>query len=140
MILGKHETLYEDANLLLREMGVPDVKFPPPPVSDTRQRINQQFLNLSHTTVAQLYKLFLMDFKLFNYDLKAISNSVTYVYVDEHDSTSPKNVSESLIVTEFPVGLSNISSTTNFSSSGNQKHSKISWHGANNVHRDLCSL
>lgn len=32
-----------------------------------------------------------MDFKLFNYDLKAISNSVTYVYVDKND-TSDVNI------------------------------------------------
>lgn len=91
-------------------MGVPaEVKFPPPPVSDTQQRIAQQFLNLSHSTIAQLHKLFAMDFKLFNYDLKAISNSVTYVYVDDQDT----NVDNATFTKESIVYLSNSSSSIN---------------------------
>ncbi|KAL4103651.1 hypothetical protein QTP88_019003 [Uroleucon formosanum] len=71
--IGKHESLFEDSDYLLRHVvGATDVRFPKGPDSNTSTQLVKYFTPLHHDTVLKLYSTFELDFKLFNYNLQNI--------------------------------------------------------------------
>ncbi|MFT7812596.1 carbohydrate sulfotransferase 11-like [Arapaima gigas] len=69
-LVGKYETLEEDANYILRLAGVSDyLRFPTYAKSTrtTDQMAAEFFQNISSQQQAQLYQLYRMDFLMFNY-------------------------------------------------------------------------
>lgn len=72
--VGKHESLFQDSDYLLRHVvGAPDdVRFPKGPDSSTSARLSRYFAPLPHRTIVRLYGIFELDFKLFGYDLQNV--------------------------------------------------------------------
>ncbi|CAH0394765.1 unnamed protein product [Bemisia tabaci] len=68
--IGKYETLYEDAEYLLKHIGEPLLKFPRGPGSNTSSQLNKYYTTLTSDMIKQLYDIFQMDFKMFAYNLQ----------------------------------------------------------------------
>ncbi|XP_023668379.1 carbohydrate sulfotransferase 11 isoform X1 [Paramormyrops kingsleyae] len=71
-LVGKYETLEEDANYILRLVGVGDyLRFPSYAKSTrtTDQMTAEFFHNISSQQQAQLYELYKLDFLMFNYSM-----------------------------------------------------------------------
>ncbi|MED6282060.1 Carbohydrate sulfotransferase 11 [Characodon lateralis] len=71
-MVGKYETLEEDANYILRLVGVGDSLHFPSYAKSTRTTdamTAQFFSNISTPQQVQLYKLYKMDFLMFNYSI-----------------------------------------------------------------------
>ncbi|TSK13340.1 Host cell factor 2 [Bagarius yarrelli] len=69
-LVGKYETLEEDADYVLRLTGVADSLRFPPYIKSTRttdQMVATFFNNISAVQQSQLYQLYKMDFLMFNY-------------------------------------------------------------------------
>nr|CAD7457429.1 unnamed protein product [Timema tahoe] len=67
-IIGKYETLYEDSDFVLQKAGIENVVFPrAPKPSSTSFYLKSYFSALSKETIEQLYKIYFLDFKLFDY-------------------------------------------------------------------------
>jgi len=72
-LIGRYETLHDDAELLLDTIGVKNVTFPVVKASGgTASRLNAYFDNLPIGTVRNLYKLYEVDFKMFDYGIEDI--------------------------------------------------------------------
>nr|CAD7400185.1 unnamed protein product [Timema cristinae] len=68
-IIGKYETLYEDSDFVLQKAGIENVVFPRAlKPSSTSFYLKSYFSALSKETIEQLYKIYFLDFKLFDYD------------------------------------------------------------------------
>lgn len=70
-LIGKYETLSEDAGLALKQMGVEHlIKFPRHELgpSETKKRLSDAYANISAAHIYQLWKLYSTDFLIFNYD------------------------------------------------------------------------
>ncbi|KAK4328001.1 hypothetical protein Pmani_001572 [Petrolisthes manimaculis] len=69
-IIGKYETLEEDAEYILRMIGAPpSLHFPPIVTSKTASFVSAYFASLTDTLQRRLYEMYKHDFKLFQYDL-----------------------------------------------------------------------
>lgn len=69
--IGKYETLITDSNFILRSIGVSNIRFPHnvKPVT-TYPHIKKYFSSLPSSRIKDLYNLYLLDFKLFGYNLQ----------------------------------------------------------------------
>ncbi|CAK7293755.1 Carbohydrate sulfotransferase 13 [Vulpes lagopus] len=73
-VLGKFETLAEDAAFVLRLAGAPHLRFPAPPpgaAAAARRRAERLFRDVSPFYQRRLFDLYRMDFLLFNYSAPA---------------------------------------------------------------------
>lgn len=71
-IVGKFETLAEDAAFVLGLLGLPGLRFPAPPraeVAATHDRAARLFQDISPFYQQRLFHLYRMDFLLFNYSV-----------------------------------------------------------------------
>lgn len=68
--IGHYETLLEDAKTILDMVGAPTMVFPVTRGGHTKDRLREYFQQLSIFTIQHLYKLYLADFKLFDYKLE----------------------------------------------------------------------
>lgn len=68
--IGKYETLYSDSDHLLKLAGIFPSTFPKFKPSNTSDQLKKYYTTLSSNTIMQLYNLYFMDFKLFNYNLE----------------------------------------------------------------------
>ncbi|XP_072576224.1 carbohydrate sulfotransferase 13 isoform X1 [Vulpes vulpes] len=73
-VVGKFETLAEDAAFVLRLAGAPHLRFPAPPpgaAAAARRRAERLFRDVSPFYQRRLFDLYRMDFLLFNYSAPA---------------------------------------------------------------------
>ncbi|CAL4092111.1 unnamed protein product, partial [Meganyctiphanes norvegica] len=68
--IGKYESLVDDAEHILRNIGAPpEMHFPPfMPWANTSDVINKYYGTLSEEQIMTLYKIYQRDFQLFQYD------------------------------------------------------------------------
>lgn len=72
-LIGKYETLQDDAALLLDTIGARNVTFPTVKTSGgTAAKLISYFEDLPMRTIRNLYKLYEVDFKMFEYGLEEI--------------------------------------------------------------------
>ncbi|KAF4527273.1 hypothetical protein B566_EDAN006993, partial [Ephemera danica] len=68
-IIGKYETLQEDAEFVLRHIGQSQIQFPKlPKPSSTMSRLQEYFGTLPKDVMLELQRIYALDFKLFGYD------------------------------------------------------------------------
>lgn len=80
-IIGKYETLEEDAEYVLRKIGAPpSLHFPPLVTSKTTALVEAHMNTLTPELRKKLYNAYQLDFKLFGYD-----------YVKEKDYVTQEN-------------------------------------------------
>uniref|UniRef100_A0A0A9Z3E0 Carbohydrate sulfotransferase n=2 Tax=Lygus hesperus TaxID=30085 RepID=A0A0A9Z3E0_LYGHE len=66
--VGKYETLWNDANFILKSIGVSNFTFPyAPRSSSTSKQLRRYFSNLSSERISNLYEIYKLDFKMFSY-------------------------------------------------------------------------
>ncbi|XP_029773764.1 carbohydrate sulfotransferase 13 [Suricata suricatta] len=74
-VVGKFETLAEDAAFVLDLVGAPGLRFPAPPprakAADARDLAERLFRDISPFYQRRLFDLYRMDFLLFNYSAPA---------------------------------------------------------------------
>ncbi|XP_022192121.1 carbohydrate sulfotransferase 11 isoform X1 [Nilaparvata lugens] len=71
--IGKYETLYPDSEYLLQLSGILSSTFPHlTKPSTTSAQLRSYFSMLSQNVITQLYNIYFLDFKIFNYDLEGI--------------------------------------------------------------------
>lgn len=68
--IGKYETLYSDSDHLLKLAGVQSSAFPRVKPSNTSESLRKYYTSLTSQTITQLFNLYFMDFKIFNYNLE----------------------------------------------------------------------
>ncbi|XP_069693257.1 carbohydrate sulfotransferase 11 isoform X2 [Periplaneta americana] len=70
-IIGKYETLDQDSEFILKQVGETGISFPhAPKSSSTTSNLRKYFGTLHHDIIRQLYDVYEMDFKLFGYNLE----------------------------------------------------------------------
>lgn len=70
-IIGKYETLDQDSEFILKQVGETGISFPQAPKSSsTTSKLRKYFDSLQHDIIRQLYNVYIMDFKLFGYNLQ----------------------------------------------------------------------
>ncbi|XP_071440162.1 carbohydrate sulfotransferase 11 [Hetaerina americana] len=75
-IIGKYETLYEDAEFILKQIGKSDIMFPRAvKPSKTLSKLQKYYSTLSHKVINDLYNIYKMDFELFEYNLDDYLNN-----------------------------------------------------------------
>lgn len=80
-IIGKYETLEEDAEFVLRKIGAPPrLHFPPLVASKTSSLVDAHMDTLTPDLRKRLYDTYQLDFKLFEYDYV---NQQEYVNQDD---------------------------------------------------------
>jgi chondroitin 4-sulfotransferase 11 len=68
-IIGKYETLQQDAEFVLRHIGQSQIQFPKlPKPSSTMSRLQEYFGTLPRDMMQQLQNIYALDFDLFGYD------------------------------------------------------------------------
>ncbi|CAH1394301.1 unnamed protein product [Nezara viridula] len=69
--IGKYETLLSDSNFILKSIGVSDVRFPfNVKTASTSNKLKKYFSMLSPSRIKDLYNIYEIDFKLFQYNLQ----------------------------------------------------------------------
>lgn len=69
-IIGKYETLYEDAEFILKQIGKSDIAFPhAAKPSKTWSQLRKYYNTLSQRVINDLYKIYKLDFELFEYNI-----------------------------------------------------------------------
>ncbi|XP_046406086.1 carbohydrate sulfotransferase 11-like [Ischnura elegans] len=69
-IIGKYETLYEDADFILKQIGQSHIIFPhAKKPSRTKSKAKDYYSTLSQKAISDLYNIYKMDFELFEYTL-----------------------------------------------------------------------
>ncbi|KAG8225689.1 hypothetical protein J437_LFUL001721 [Ladona fulva] len=67
-IVGKYDTLYEDAKFILKQIGKSDVMFPHAiKPSGTGPQLKKYYNTLSQKIIKDLYEIYKLDFELFGY-------------------------------------------------------------------------
>lgn len=70
-IIGKYETLVQDSEFILKQVGETRISFPRGPgSSSTTSNLQKYFGTLQDDIISQLYNVYIMDFKLFGYNLQ----------------------------------------------------------------------
>lgn len=70
--IGKYETLYSDAEFLLKSLNKNYIKFPRVRISNTTAQIIKYYNSLPPYVIARLYNIFILDFKLFSYSTENV--------------------------------------------------------------------
>jgi chondroitin 4-sulfotransferase 11 len=69
-IIGKYETLDQDSDFILKQVGETRITFPrAPKASSTTSNLRKYFGSLQNDVIRRLYDIYVMDFKLFGYNL-----------------------------------------------------------------------
>lgn len=72
-IIGKYETLDQDSEFILKQVGEIGISFPRgPKLSSTTSNLQKYFGTLQHDVIRKLYSIYFMDFKLFGYNLQEL--------------------------------------------------------------------
>ncbi|GLH07953.1 Carbohydrate sulfotransferase [Gryllus bimaculatus] len=70
-VIGKYETLIDDSQHVLKLVGKPDLIFPRiNKTSSTFSKLGKYFSTLPKDLIWKLYDVYLMDFKLFDYEIE----------------------------------------------------------------------
>lgn len=69
--IGKYETLLSDSNFILKTIGLSHLRFPfNVKTASTSNKLKKYFSTLSPSRIKDLYNIYEMDFKLFQYNLQ----------------------------------------------------------------------
>lgn len=70
-IIGKYETLDQDSEFILTQVGETRISFPrAPKASSTTSNLSKYFGSLQNDVIKHLYNIYVMDFRLFGYNLQ----------------------------------------------------------------------
>ncbi|KAF2879410.1 hypothetical protein ILUMI_26759 [Ignelater luminosus] len=70
--IGKYEKFEEDASIILDMVNAPYVIFPHSKSSQTSEKLRQYLRQLSLSDIEKLYRIYEIDFRLFDYNLESI--------------------------------------------------------------------